>query len=205
MAFGASTISDVGGAVSDLFAASADQSKAAGLRLKAQGDQLEGENYGLASTLAEQNEQFTVQSTAIKQAQIQRQVGMTIGGQAADVAGGGFAASGSSLDLMRDSASQGAITKAVAGNQGLITEAGYTEQAQSYQNLQAASGIAVQEDNLAANAADSAASGATLTGILKGVAGVASLFTGGATGAIGDIIPGALGDSVQDTLQDATE
>jgi hypothetical protein len=191
MAFGSGTITDVGGAVSDLFAASADQSKAAGLRLKAQGDELEGQNYGLASTLAEQNEQFTVQSTAIKEAQLQRQVGLTIGGQAADVAGGGFAASGSSLDLMRDSASQGAITKAVAGQQGLITEAGYQEQAQSYQNLQAASGIAVQEDNLAANAADKAANAADINAVFKGVGAVASLFTGGTTAAIAPVMGAA--------------
>ena len=179
MAFGATTISDFGGGVSDLFAASADQTKADALRLKAQGDVLEGQNYGLASDLATQNEQFTAQSTAIKQAQLDRSITQTIGGQQADVAGAGFAASGSALDLMRDSASQGALTKAVAGQQGLITEAGYQEQATCYTNMQAAAGLAAQEDTLAAGAADKAAEGADITGGLKIVAGVASLFTGG--------------------------
>jgi hypothetical protein len=189
MAFGSGTINDIGGAVSDLFAVGADQSKAAGLRLKAQGDAIEGQDYDLAASLAGQNEQFAATSTAIKQAQNDRQIYQTIGGQKADVAGAGFAESGSSLDLLRDSASQGALTKAVAGQQGLITEAGYTEQQQSYQNLSKAAGIAVQEDNLAANAADQAATGAGITGILKGVATVASLFaapvTGGASLAVG--------------------
>lgn len=177
MAFGASTVTDVGGAVSDLFAASADRSKAAGLRLKATGDELEGQNYGLASDLAEQNEKYTETSTAIKELQASRQINQTIGGQQADVAGAGFASGGSSYYLMADSAAQGNLTKSVIAKQGLITEAGYTEQATSYQNLQRASGIAVQEDNLAANAADSAASGADITALVKGAAAVGTLFT----------------------------
>jgi hypothetical protein len=197
MAFGASTISDFGGGVSDLFAASADQTKADALRLKAQGDVLEGQNYGLASDLATQNEQFTAQSTAIKQAQLDRSITQTIGGQQADVAGAGFAASGSALDLMRDSASQGALTKAVAGQQGLITEAGYQEQATSYTNMQKAAGPAAQEDTMAADAADKAAEGADITGGLKIAAGVASLFTGGASDAITGLFTGGSGFTPQ--------
>jgi hypothetical protein len=176
MAFGSSTFSDFGGAVSDLFAADADRYKAQGLRIKAQGDRLEGQNYDLAATYAQQNEKFTETSTAIKQAQIERENVKMIGGQQADVAGAGFAASGSALDLLRDSASQGALTHAVAGQQGLITEAGYTEQAQSYQNLSKAAAFAVQGDELAAQAADKAATGASITGIIKGIAAIATLF-----------------------------
>jgi hypothetical protein len=177
MAFGQATFSDASGAVSDLFAADADRSKASGLRLKAQGDVLEGKNYDLASDLALQNEKFTETSTQIKQAQLDRSIYQTIGGQQADVAGGGFAASGSALDLLRDSASQGALTKAVAGQQGLITEAGYTEQATSYQNMSKAAALAAQADTEAANAADRAAVGADITGAIKGIASVATLFT----------------------------
>lgn len=201
MALGTGTFTALSGAVSDLFAAGADRSKGDALRIKAKGDALEGENYDLASDLALQNKQFTETSTAIKAQQLDRQNTQVLGGQQADVASGGFAASGSALDLMRDSASQGALTKAVAGQQGLITEAGYQEQAESYQNLSKAAAFAVQQDNLAADAADKAASGSTITGIIKGVAGVASLFTG--VGAVGDLIPGGLGDSIQDALQDA--
>lgn len=162
MAFGASTFSDIGGAVGDLFAASADRSKAAG-------DRVEAGNYDLASTLATQNEKFTESSTAIKQAQLDRSIYQTIGGQQADVAGAGFANSGSSLDLMRDSAQQGALTKAVGAQQGLITEAGYTEQATSYTNMASAA-------RMAADAEDKAATGADWTSAIKGVAAVATLF-----------------------------
>ena len=162
MAFGSSTFSNLGGAVSDLFAAS-------GHRAKAAGDIFEQQNYNLAGKLADQNEKFTEQSTAIKQAQIDRSNSQTIGGQEADIAGAGFAASGSALDLLRDSASQGALTKAVAGEQGLITEAGYKEQGDSYRNLASAAGIA-------ANAENNAAFGADVTGIIKGAASIATLF-----------------------------
>lgn len=162
MAFGNATFTDLGGAVGDLFAASADRSKA-------QGDRIEAQNYDLASTLANQNEQFTETSTAIKQSQLDRNIYQTLGGVTADTAGAGFAASGSSLDILRDSASQGALTKAVAAQQGLITEAGYKEQATSYTNLASAA-------NIAANAEDQAAQGADITAGLKGAASIATLF-----------------------------
>ncbi len=185
MALGSSTFSDFGGAVSDLFASS-------GHRSKAQGDRIEAQNYGLASDLAIQNEKFTETSTAIKQAQIERENVKMIGGQEADVASAGFAASGSALDLLRDSAAQGALTHAVAGEQGLITEAGYTEQAQSYQNMQKAA-------LLAASAEDKAATASTVTGIIKGVAAVASIglapFTGGASLAVGAAAGGLIDSS----------
>jgi hypothetical protein len=182
MAFGASTFTNLGGAVSDLFAASADRSKA-------QGDFVEGQDYALASTLATQNEQFTVQSTAIKQAQNDRQIYQTMGGVTADTAGSGFGASGSSLDVLRDSAAQGALTKAVAGQQGLITEAGYQEQATSYQNMQ---GAAI----MAGNAENNAATGADIGAVLKGTAAIATLFTGGVdlTAPIGQAASSAMGD-----------
>src|SRR5258708_10764064 len=87
----ANTFSFAGGAASDLFAAEGD-------RAKAQYDYAEGKAYGLASELAYQNEQFTKTSTAIKESQQQRESMMMMGGQQADVASAGFAASGSALD-----------------------------------------------------------------------------------------------------------
>jgi hypothetical protein len=162
MALGSSTFTDIGGAVSDLFAADADRSKA-------QGDRFEATNYDRAAVLAGQNEQFTETSTAIKQAQLDRENFKMLGGQQADVAGAGFAASGSALDLMRDSASQGALTKAVGAQQGLITEAGYKEQQDSYNTMS-------QAARMAADAEDSAATGADWTSAIKGVAGIATLF-----------------------------
>lgn len=154
--------SDFGGAVSDLFAADADKSKAAGLRAESQ-------EYTLAAGLSQQNEQYTEQSTAIQEAQKSRDIMQTIGKQQADVAASGFAASGSALDLLRDSANQGALAKATLAQQGLITEAGYEEQAQSYQLMS-------QAANQAASAADKAAQGADISAGIKAVAGIAALF-----------------------------
>lgn len=165
MSFGSSTFTDVGGAVSDLFGAEAD-------RAKAQGDRIEASNYDLASGYALQNEKFTETSTAIKQMQLDRSIYQATGAERAAVAGAGFAESGSSIDLLRESASQGAITKAVAGEQGLITEAGYTEQATSYTNM-------AQAARVAASAEDNAATGADITAGIKGVAAIASVFSGG--------------------------
>lgn len=162
MAIGSATFTDLSGAASDLFSIDAHHAKA-------QGDLLEAQNYDLASALATQNEKFTETSTAIKQAQIDRENYKMIGGQEADVAGAGFAESGSALDLLRDSASQGALTKAVGEQQGLITEAGYTEQAQSYQTMSQAAHVAADAENQAADIAP-------FTAALKGAAAVATLF-----------------------------
>jgi hypothetical protein len=178
MAFGNATFTDFGGAVSDLFAASGD-------RAKAKGDFLEAQSYDEAAVLAGQNAQFTQVSTAVKQVQIDRANTQMIGGQKADVAGAGFSASGSALDLLRDSASQGALTKAVAGEQGLITEAGYKEQQQSYVNMSSAATIA-------GNAANKAAEGADIGAAFKAAAGIATLFTGGAAAPIAAVAGGAL-------------
>jgi hypothetical protein len=105
------------------------------LRTKAQGDLAEAGNYDLASELARENEAFTDQSTRIQQTQLDRQVTQAIGGQQAGVASAGFASSGSALDLMRDSASQGALAKGVLAQQGTITEAGFEEQAKSFDTM----------------------------------------------------------------------
>jgi hypothetical protein len=160
--FGKDTISDAAGAVGDLFTASADKAKA-------QGDLLEKQNYLLASDLATQNAAFTAQSTAIQTAQIDRETFKAIGGEQAQIAGAGLAQSGSAIDLLRESASQGALTKAVASQQGLITEAGFTEQAQADQTQ-------AQAAQVAADAANNAAKGADITAAIKGVAAVATLF-----------------------------
>jgi hypothetical protein len=181
----AGAVSSFSGAASDLFAAQGDKAKA-------QYDFAEGKNYGLASDLATQNEKFTETSTAIKEAQQQRELMMNLGGQQAETAGGGFAASGSSLDILRDSASQGALTHAVLGQQGLITEAGYKEQAQSYQTMQAAA-------TQAGNAENQAATGSEITSGIKMIAGIASIalapVTGGASLALGMAATSAMGDA----------
>lgn len=163
MAFGLETFSSAGGAVGDLFAAGA-------MRTRAQGQRLEAEQYDLAAGLAEQNKQFSITSTAIKQTQEQRSIQSTIGGQKADIASAGFEESGSALDLLRDSASQGALTKAVLSQQGLIEEATYDEQAKAYS-------LMAQASRLSADASDHTAVGLMWSGGIKAATSFASLFT----------------------------
>jgi hypothetical protein len=206
MALSSGTFTAAGGAVSDLFsgfgASSSASMKAQGLnidaqgdRIKAQGDIAEGENYDLASSLATANEKFTEQSTAIKEIQNQRQISATIGGQQADVAGAGFGSGGSAMYLLADSAAQGRLTQSVAEQQGHITEASYTEQAQSYDTLSAAAKMAAGEENTIAGQTDQLAdqtrSAGTLSEIgdfasaaIKGVGAVASIALAPATGGL---------------------
>ena len=146
MALGAGTVGSLGAAANDLFSIDTHRTKASGLRIEAG-------NYDRASAYSLQNAKFTETSTAIKQSQLDRDIYKTIGGQEADVAGGGFTAGGSALDLMRDSASQGALMKAVGAEQGLITEEGYKVQAKNYTDMgQAARMAADSEDRAADNA-----------------------------------------------------
>lgn len=159
--FGGSTVALGGGAVSDLFAAGA-------LRTKARGSRIEGEEYKLAERMSLENAQFAETSTAVKQAQLQRGIMLTLGQQQADVAASGFIASGSALDLLRDSAAQGALTKAVAQQQGIIEEDAYKAQAQSY-------ALMAEGANLAAAAGDKAAQQAEISAGIKGIAALATM------------------------------
>lgn len=172
-----------GGAVTDLLSGfgaekSADLN-AEGLRLKAQGDLAEAGQYDLASELATKNEEFTKTSTAIQEAQAARNTTIQIGGQQAAEAGAGFAASGSGLDILADSARQGALTQQVLSTQGLITEAGYEEQAKSY-NLMASTArqTAAGEEDIANKTEDAGTFsmfGDFAGGLLKGAAAIATL------------------------------
>jgi hypothetical protein len=168
MAIGGGTFSDIGGGISDLFAASADRSKAAG-------DLFEAQNYDLAAKYADQEAEFTKESTAIQTMQAERQMYSSMSQTRADIAGGGFAASGSGLDILAQSASQGALQQAVIQRQGLITEQGYEEQAQSYRTME-------QAADMAASAEKKAAVGADIGAGFKFAAAVGSLFTGGVGG-----------------------
>ena len=159
---------DIGGGVSDLFAG-------IGAGYKAQGDLLEQQNYLLAAKYAKDEETYSQWSTNIQEAQQTREITQSLGKTQADVAGGGFALSGSNLDILRDSASQGALTKAVLGEQGLISEAGYEEQAQSYMTMASAAGMAAQAEK-------TAETGDFITGAIKGIAGIASIALAPATG-----------------------
>jgi hypothetical protein len=125
-------------------------------------------------------------STAIKESQADRNLYQALGQTKADVASAGFAQSGSALDLLRESASQGAMTKAVLGEQGLITEAGYQEQAQSYSDMAAAAGVAIQADQ---EAAKGARIGAWISGAAAAVSAVGDVVTLGAGPDLSNVNP----------------
>lgn len=150
MAFGATTVSMASGAVSDIFGGI---ERAGGMKLQAEGqrisagsflisarasemraagDRAEAKQYGLAEELAVKNEEFTRQSTAIQMLQAERANEMVAGTTRAATSANGFQLSGSALDVLKSNAQQGALTVAMAGQQGLITEAGYREEAKSY-------------------------------------------------------------------------
>ena len=225
MALSGSTFSDVAGAVSDIFAGFGAQDKgslaqqgldiqaegtqigaesteitAESLRTKAQGDIAESQNYDLAANLATENAGYTAESTRIQQSQQQRQETMTIGSQQAAVGGAGFAEGGSAFYLMKSSANQGALASGAIASQGAITEAGYNEQAQSFQTMAAVGmataaseeDIANQTDTIAGqqqsiaqqqiqlgaetkSADDQAATGDFVGAALKGAAALATL------------------------------
>lgn len=160
MAFGTSGFNYAASAVSDLYSASS-------ARLKAKGDLEEAKNYDLAAGYADMNVRYTETSTAIKEAQADRALYTAIGGERADVASAGFAESGSALDLLRSSASQGSLQRQVLGQQGLITEEGYKQQAASYRTMSQAAHFAAEAD-------ENTARGLEITAGIKGVASVAS-------------------------------
>ena len=159
MVMAAQRFSFAGGAVSDFYAAS-------GARSKAEGDRIEAQEYDLAAKFAEQNVGFAKISTALKAYQEDRTFAQTIGEQRADVATAGFAEGGSALDVLADSVAQGAIQHETTQFQGLVTEASYQEQADSYKLMASAARVA-------ASAEDNAATGDMISGSVKAVAAVA--------------------------------
>lgn len=134
-----------GGAVSSIFGAIGDFQNASSLKK--------------ASKMAMQNARISAESTAIQQTQAQREVLQTIGRQQAQVGGAGLAASGSALDLLRSSQSQGELTKQLIGVQGKIDENDWKLQSQNY---------AAQ-----AAAAKTSGIGGILGGVMKGVGAIA--------------------------------
>jgi hypothetical protein len=190
--------SNLGGAVSDLFAgqsaaegasikAGGLRLSATGLRFKAQGDLAEASNYDLAAELARKNEAYTERSTEIQQMQLDRQITGAAGTLQAETGRAGLKMSGSAIDILADSAAQGRLAKDVLTQQGLIPEAGYEEQAKSFDTMSAATRnaaagemqIAAGTDTLAAQTEElgkKEQQHSYITAALKGAAALASLF-----------------------------
>lgn len=86
--------------------------------MKAKGSEFGKEAYIGAAGVADQNAQFAAISTAIKQSQADRQLYQSLGETKADIAGAGLARSGSALDILRESASQEAMTRQCSASRG---------------------------------------------------------------------------------------
>lgn len=149
-----------GGAVNDLFSSNAS-------KLTAAGDRTAAAAARKAAGLAGDNLNYEYQSTAIKMLQADRSIYQTISSADANIAGNGFKASGTAMDILRDSAVQGDLTKSIIGTQGEIDANGIKQQIASF------GAQADQYDNAAA-AADSASTGSMISGLIKGAGAVAS-------------------------------
>lgn len=185
--------SGASGAVSSLFSARGHETRAEMYQiegradlLRGEGAQLEGLSYTRARELALQNKDYARNSTEIQEAQASRTITMALGAERASFGASGARQSGSALDILADSAQQGELHKQIIGQQGLITQAGYQEQADVYGNMVKASQIAVegsllahQEHIMASSAERTAATGDYITAGIRGVSAIASLFSGG--------------------------
>ena len=140
--YGPSNVNAVGGGVSDIFAGFGDIDK-----MKA--DELESGQYTQAAAYAGQEAEISQMSTQIQEAQKVRQTTMAMGRTASEVAGAGFAASGSGLDIMRSNAQQGSLAQAVTSEQGMVQTQGYQEQQQSFETMATVAGNAAKQANLA--------------------------------------------------------
>lgn len=173
-------ITQLGGAVGDLFGSS--------------GATAEAKSYTGAATLANQNAQLTAASTRIQQTQLSRQILQTEGTQTAEVAGAGFQESGSALDLLRSSASQGALAQSLTNIQGAINENAYAEQAGAY----TAAAASAKENAKAKQVSAYSSLGGTALSIGGDILGAAFPKTFGA-GALRGIV-GDVGSAVGDVF-----
>lgn len=153
--------------------AAADAGQAAAFGSEAQGDAAEAQAYGEASTYALQNAEISKQATKLQQFQTQRQVFQTIGQGQAAAGNNGLTGGGSAADIMRSSASQGALVGQVIGEQGIINETAYQEQASQYQGMQKAA-LAAQAGALAQQKASNQKKGTDILGGI--VSAAASIF-----------------------------
>lgn len=135
---------DVGSAVSDIFGGVGQLQSAKG--------------YAAAAKYSAQDAEIAKQSAAIQETMAQRQITKTLGGQQADIAGAGLSASGSALDVIRDSAHQGSLTKQLIANQGQINVNGYQAESENYSAM--------------AGAAKTAGTGGIVSGLVSAAAAV---------------------------------
>jgi hypothetical protein len=142
------TLGDFGGAVSDLFGA--------------YGSEQAAQAYEKEATIAGQNAAISQTSAQIQEAQETRAVTQAVGTEEATTSSAGFTMGGNAGDLLRQSLQQGALAKSLITQQGTITTLGFEEQQQAAQGKAAAS--------------QTQAGGGLFGSLLKGAAGILSIF-----------------------------
>lgn len=138
----------IGRGIGSLFEADGYRKSASGLRE--------------AAVMSDEAAKLSTFNTKVRATMAGREAYRVIGGQQADVAGAGFAASGTALDLLRSSQTEAALTDALVQFQGAIDTNQFSAQAASYRNQ--------------ADQADSKAKGAGFGGFLNIALGIGSLL-----------------------------
>lgn len=102
----------------------------------------EGGAYSDAAKYASQNAIIAQEAGDIKKEQASRQIFKVIGAQKAEYAGAGLTGGGSAQEVLRSSVQQGALEKAIIGEQTQIDVNGYLEQAAQFRGMAAAADAA---------------------------------------------------------------
>jgi hypothetical protein len=124
-----------GAATSDLFGAAASGIQAYG------SFQAEGAYKESAATDIEEAG-IALQKSRIQEAQIGRELSMQQGQATSTITSNGFELGGSGLDILRMNASQGALAQATTGEEGLIQQQQYLQQASAAKAAANQAGIA---------------------------------------------------------------
>lgn len=156
-----SGIGDLSGAVSSIFSGFGSQIAAGASRRSAQQYRDNAQNIETDKGLVEMGNR-------VKEFQANRTLENAVGSTQAAVAGNGFSNSGSGLDILRESATQGAITVNTTGVQDQMQLNDMERKAQAYLTE-------AQNAEDTAKAQDLAADGSFLGGALKGIGAVANL------------------------------
>lgn len=149
----------IGGAVDDLTGAIGSFSAAKGYKAQAKG-------YDAAAEISRVNKEIASEAAGIQAFSADRDIYKTLGAQRAAIGANGLSASGSALDVLRDSATQGSLTKQLLGRQSAIESLSYDQEAASFE-MQAA----------AARNAASSSKKSGIGGLVKTGLTIASLFS----------------------------
>ncbi len=162
-----------GGAVNDLFGAAGSAAQAKAYGQSAAALDLSAARLDEAAAFSDFSAGMAKQKTAIGKLANEREVFNVLGSQGAGIVGGGFSLAGSGSDILRMTAAEGALSQQIIGQQGMLEEATYKEEAKNYRTQ-------AQAARLDASAARAGKKGSKLGTIAK-IAGaaikVASLFS----------------------------